>query len=108
MLGKTEISRRKTFSRAKLKMGQATERPNGETAWTETQERFVEAFLRASDMGNFKPLLSFLKEEVTPLSDGGGKAKAAINPILGVERVRAFSRGYLPKARFGKGLNPSP
>lgn len=106
MLGKTEISCRKTFSRAKQKMGQATERPMGENARTKTQERFVEAFLRASDLGNFKPLLSFLKEEVTLLSDGGGKAKAAINPILGVERVRAFFEGLSAKGSFREGFEP--
>ncbi|MCM3260983.1 sigma-70 family RNA polymerase sigma factor [Paenibacillus lautus] len=106
MLGKTEISCRKTFSRAQQKMGRHTERPVGEGTRTEKQERFVEAFLRASDMGNFKPLLSFLKEEVTLLSDGGGKAKAAINPILGVERVRAFFEGLSAKGSFREGFEP--
>lgn len=106
MLGKTEISCRKTFSRAKEKMGRYSEGPVGEGTRTEQQERFVEAFLRASDMGNFKPLLSFLKEEVTLLSDGGGKAKAAINPILGVERVRAFFEGLSAKGSFREGFEP--
>ncbi|MGG3283353.1 sigma-70 family RNA polymerase sigma factor [Paenibacillus solani] len=106
MLGKTEISCRKTFSRAKQKMGHHSERPVGEWTRTEQQERFVEAFLRASDMGNFKPLLSFLKEEVTLLSDGGGKVRAAINPILGVERVRAFFEGLSAKGSFREGFEP--
>ena len=57
-------------------------------------------------MGNFKPLLSFLKEEVTLLSDGGGKAKAAINPILGMERVRAFFEGLSAKGSFREGFEP--
>ncbi|EGG34353.1 sigma-70 family RNA polymerase sigma factor [Paenibacillus sp. HGF5] len=106
MLGKTEISCRKTFSRAKEKMGRHSEGPVGEGTRTEQQERFVEAFLRASDMGNFKPLLSFLKEEVTLLSDGGGKVKAAINPILGMERVRAFFEGLSAKGSFREGFEP--
>lgn len=106
MLGKTEISCRKTFSRAKQKMGHHSEKPVEEETRTKQQERFVEAFLRASDMGNFKPLLSFLKEEVTLLSDGGGKVRAAINPILGVERVRAFFEGLSAKGSFREGFEP--
>ncbi|OMF71457.1 sigma-70 family RNA polymerase sigma factor [Paenibacillus glucanolyticus] len=106
MLGKTEVSCRKTFSRARQKMGPAREDPAGAGPRTEMQERFVEAFLRASDMGQFKPLLSLLKEEVTLLSDGGGKTRAALNPILGVKRVCAFFEGLYAKGSFREGFEP--
>ncbi|QMV42420.1 sigma-70 family RNA polymerase sigma factor [Cohnella cholangitidis] len=105
MLDKAETSCRKTFSRAKLKIGQSEEvPPQPEGTLEEAQERFVEAFIRASDTGNFKPLLAFLLDDVVLVSDGGGKAKAALNPIFGVGRVQAFFEGVSAKGSFLDGM----
>ncbi|WP_235439640.1 sigma-70 family RNA polymerase sigma factor [Paenibacillus sp. DMB20] len=110
MLDKTELSCRKTFSRAGRKMKTLS---GGSDAFPSkgadpgVQDRFVEAFLRASDTGNFKPLVAFLMEEVTLVSDGGGKARAALNPILGLSRVQAFFEGLAAKGRFREGFVPA-
>jgi RNA polymerase sigma-70 factor (ECF subfamily) len=104
MLDKAETSCRKTFSRAKQKIGQDAAPSQPEGTLEEAQERFVEAFMRASDTGNFKPLLAFLLDDVTMISDGGGKAKAALNPIFGVARVQAFFEGVTAKGSFRDGL----
>ena len=104
MLGKTELSCRQTFSRAKRKTGQDAEEPRRNGDAEETKERFVEAFLRAADTGNFKPLLAFLMDEVTLVSDGGGKARAALNPILGIARIQAFFEGLAAKGSFREGF----
>ncbi|WP_372637197.1 RNA polymerase sigma factor SigJ [Cohnella sp.] len=104
MLGRTEASCRKTFSRAKAKMGDDAVQPRQGEAAEETKERFVEAFLRASETGNFKPLLEFLLDDVILVSDGGGKARAAIYPIVGVKRVTAFFEGLSAKGSFKEGF----
>jgi len=106
MLGKTEPGCRKIFSRAKQKIGRMPWNTDTHQHRIEAQERFVEAFLKASDEGNFKPLLAFLTDEVTLISDGGGKARAALKPILGVDRVRAFFEGLSAKGRFREGFEP--
>lgn len=107
MTDKTETSCRKTFSRAKQKVGQAGAAKQRGEAREEAQERFVEAFLRATDTGNFEPLVALLMEEVALVSDGGGKVRAAVNPILGIARVRAFFEGLAAKGRFLGGFEPA-
>ncbi|MFC5468944.1 sigma-70 family RNA polymerase sigma factor [Cohnella suwonensis] len=110
MLDKTEASCRKTFSRAQAKVKEAA--PSASSAppssldeeREEARERFIDAFLRASDTGNFKPLLSFLLDEVTLLSDGGGKVRTALNPIIGIGRVQAFFEGIVAKGAFKEGF----
>lgn len=108
MLGKTETSCRKTFSRANQKVGHAqVEDQQPSEAQKKAQEQFVEAFLCASDTGNFKPLLSFLTDEVTLVTDGGGKVRAALNPILGIARVQAFLEGLAAKGSVWEGFVPA-
>lgn len=103
ILDRTETSCRKTFSRAKAKVGDDSAAPlTGEVA-KDAKERFVDAFLRASDTGNFRPLLSLLLDDVVLISDGGGKARAAINPIFGIRRVQAFLEGLSSKGTFQEG-----
>ncbi|WP_239618071.1 RNA polymerase sigma factor SigJ [Cohnella mopanensis] len=104
ILERTEQSCRKTFSRAKMKVGQDTGALQPNEEMEEAKERFVAAFLRASDTGNFKPLLAFLLDDVTMVSDGGGKVRAALNPILGIGRVQAFFEGLAAKGSFKGGF----
>ncbi|XID91381.1 RNA polymerase sigma factor SigJ [Paenibacillaceae bacterium WGS1546] len=104
MLERTGTSCRKTFSRAKSKMADAERAPRAAEETEEAKLKFVEAFLRASDTGDFKPLLSLLRDDVVLISDGGGKARAAIKPILGIDRVRAFFEGLAAKGSFKEGF----
>jgi len=109
ILERAETSCRKTFSRAKAKLNEDEDGTKDAQASVAGQEeeaksKFVEAFLRASDTGNFQPLLRFLLEDVTLVSDGGGKARAALKPIYGVERVRAFFEGLSAKGSFKEGF----
>jgi len=107
ILDRTEAGSRKTFSRAmsKVKAGGdfSAGRPGGAGEEGE-KERFVEAFLRASDTGDFKPLLALLLDDVAMISDGGGKVRAALNPIVGIARVQAFFEGLSAKGRFKEGF----
>ena len=109
MLERAEASCRKTFSRARAKVEEdgRADRPAAEARAEGTEEardKFVEAFLNASDTGNFKPLLSLLLEDVTMISDGGGKARAALKPIYGIGRVQAFFEGLSAKGAFKEGF----
>jgi RNA polymerase sigma-70 factor, ECF subfamily len=56
-----------------------------------------EQFVTAIVSGNVSKLLSLLAVDATLLSDGGGKTKAAVFPILGAERIGRFYMGILAK-----------
>jgi hypothetical protein len=47
--------------------------------------------------GDTTALAEMLKEDVVAYSDGGGKAKAAINPIYGLDKVTRFLLGVSSK-----------
>ncbi|MDP3894742.1 RNA polymerase sigma-70 factor [Nocardioides sp.] len=55
-------------------------------------------FFAAAAGGDVQDLMDLLAPDVVLLSDGGGKASAALRPILGADKV----------ARFLKGVQPDP
>lgn len=63
----------------------------------EQEERLVGSFLEACSEGKMESLLALLSEDVVLWSDGGGKTRAALNPIHGSERVSRFLLGILGK-----------
>jgi RNA polymerase sigma-70 factor, ECF subfamily len=56
-------------------------------------EEITSKFLAACTTGDMGGLLRVLAPDVTLLSDGGGKARSAINPIYGADRVARFMLG---------------
>ena len=58
-----------------------------------THRRVTSAFAAASLSGDTSTLVSLLAPEAVALSDGGGKVRAAINPIRGADRVARFMAG---------------
>ena len=78
----------------------AARRPRFESS-PEQEERLMESFLEASLSGDMEGLVSVLSEDVTLLSDGGGKTRAALNPIQGADRVSRFIFGILREAPPG-------
>jgi RNA polymerase sigma-70 factor (ECF subfamily) len=62
-------------------------------------ERLLTRFLEASSAGDFAALEDMLAEDVVLVSDGGGKAKAALRPVLGRDRVSRFVVGVRGKVR---------
>jgi RNA polymerase sigma-70 factor, ECF subfamily len=91
---KTEANCRKFVSRAKAKLG--SDRPSlpldreRSTAW-------VRMFTRAAETGRFGDLLEFVREDAVLLTDGGGKVRAALNPIVSFARIAAFFDGIAAK-----------
>lgn len=62
-------------------------------------ERLLRGFLEATEAGDLASLEALLAEDVVLLSDGGGKAPAALNPIHGPNRIARFMVGV--RRKFG-------
>ena len=58
----------------------------------------VDAFLAAATSGDVARLSTLLAADVTMVSDGGGKRPAALNPIVGRDKVLRFYAGIARKA----------
>jgi hypothetical protein len=58
----------------------------------------AKSFIEACMEGDMEALLEMLSEDITLYSDGGGKARAALRPIHGVDNVARFLFGIVRKA----------
>jgi RNA polymerase sigma-70 factor (ECF subfamily) len=65
----------------------------------EAEARLGGAFGAALATGNIDALMTLLAEDAVLYSDGGGKRRAALNPIVGRDRIVRFFRGL--HRRFG-------
>ncbi|BBL79719.1 DNA-directed RNA polymerase sigma-70 factor [Rubrobacter xylanophilus] len=64
-------------------------------------ERLVRRFVEACMSGDMEGLLELMSEEITLWTDGGGRVRAARNPIHGPDRVARFLLGVIPEAPEG-------
>src|ERR671910_1332902 len=90
-------SSRRMARRAKRSV--AARRPRFESS-PEQEERLMARFLQACAEGDMDGLLSLLSEDAIVYSDGG-KARAALNPIFGAEKIARYFSGILRKAPPG-------
>lgn len=60
----------------------------------------TEAFFRASKTGDMTALTRLLSDDVQLISDGGGKATAALNPIYGRDKVLRLLAGLARKGHY--------
>lgn len=88
ILGISESYSRQILSRAKRKVKPQGFKPPKQ-AVRSANER-VHRFLSAFRDGNIEELMELLTEDVVIRTDGGGKVRAAINPIYGRHRVLIF------------------
>ncbi|MDQ6420995.1 sigma-70 family RNA polymerase sigma factor [Paenibacillus sp. LHD-117] len=79
-----------------------TARQRAEKAWA-----IAQAFMRAAETGNSAALIGMLAEDAVLVSDGGGKVRAAIFPIVGSERIAAFFEGIARKGTLGETFLPA-
>lgn len=96
IIGRTEAAARQIVKRARDKL------PAGGSRFTATPEeakRVATQFVEACSSGNLDALLELLTDDVVTLNDGGGKARAARNPIHGPDRVARFYLGIFRKWR---------
>ncbi|MGN7299289.1 RNA polymerase sigma factor SigJ [Ferdinandcohnia sp. SAFN-114] len=100
LIEKSEVNCRKIFSRASSKMGITSE----ELVHTENiSKELVYDFVIALKQGNMNQILSKLDPNVVLVSDGGGKVKAAIEPIVTRDLVAGFLLGPVRQASISEG-----
>ncbi|WP_342506424.1 RNA polymerase sigma-70 factor [Sporosarcina sp. FSL K6-2383] len=94
LVDKSEANCRKLNSRAKGRMGISPD----ESVYPETEsEEWVRRFLAALEQGNVDTVVAMLAKDVVLVSDGGGKAFAAANPIESRDFVARFLFGLMRK-----------
>jgi len=102
LLDKSEANCRQLLSRAKRKL-EAAGRPEPKPL-TERERGLVQRFVAAFRAGRADELIRLLADDAVMLSDGGGKVRAAINPIYGPERIlrllHRIASHRLPGSRF--------
>ena len=64
-------------------------RPRFDVDWDQQRE-VTERFLAAAGGGDIEGLMTVLAPDVTLLTDGGGKARAALRPIVGAGKAARF------------------
>jgi RNA polymerase sigma-70 factor (ECF subfamily) len=89
-LGRTEAAVRQMAHRAREHV--QARRPRFD-ADRRAHREVTERFLAACAGGDMGALLSALAPDAVLVSDGGGKAKAALRPITGAEKVARFAIG---------------
>jgi RNA polymerase sigma-70 factor (ECF subfamily) len=94
MVGKSEPNCRQILKRAR----EAVEERRPRFVPTHEQQRAMTLkFMEAAGAGDMSPLIDLLAEDVIAWSDGGGKVAAAINPVVGRDRVFRFLAGVRRK-----------
>ncbi len=106
IVGKSSTNCRQIFRRAKSAISSIPERSDDtkdqlKQPVLEQTSAVVEQFVQALVSGNIGQLLNIVKTDAVLYSDGGGKVKAAIRPIMGAERIAMFFSGLLSKVPPG-------
>lgn len=97
-LGRDAAACRQLAARARSHV--RAERPRFPVS-AEQGQAIAAAFFQASRSGDLAALTSLLADEVVFVSDGGGKRPAAINPVVGSDRVARLFAGLARKAPAG-------
>ncbi|MFF7262077.1 RNA polymerase sigma-70 factor [Streptomyces sp. NPDC008159] len=93
-VGKNPGAVRQIAHRARKHVG--ARRPRTTASSSETRAA-LESFQRAIETGNPQDLLDVLAPDVVLLSDGGGRKKAALHPVVGSEKIVRFYLGGTAK-----------
>jgi RNA polymerase sigma-70 factor (ECF subfamily) len=75
-------------------------RPRFDVDWNQQRE-VTERFLAAAAGGDIDGLVAVLAPQVTLLTDGGGKTRAALRPIAGPAKVARFIAGIATRPYLG-------
>jgi RNA polymerase sigma-70 factor (ECF subfamily) len=94
ILESSEPNVRQLVTRAKKHLAERRPRFDVDRA---RHEAVLRRFVVSCATGDTSALAAMLKEDVIAYSDGGGKAKAALNPIYGIDRVTRFLLGVSAK-----------
>ena len=69
--------------------------------------RLTEVFLTACRAGDLDSLKNLLAEDVTVVSDGGGRATVALRPVVGADKVARFFLGLASKMTGTTSFEPA-
>jgi RNA polymerase sigma-70 factor (ECF subfamily) len=94
ILGKKEASCRQMVRRARDRISKRHHRFDPSR---EETERITARFLETARNGDVQGLISLFAEDAVLLSDGGGKARAARNPVKGADPIARFVVGVVRK-----------
>jgi RNA polymerase sigma-70 factor (ECF subfamily) len=100
-LGKEEAAVRQVFHRAKERV--LSERPRFAPS-KEAHARLLTTFVQACAAGDVAGLRAILAEEAMAWTDGGGKVRAALKPLVGQDAVARFFVGVVTRKGAGDGL----
>lgn len=95
ILDKSEANCRQIVSRCNTRLH--ADRPRFEPGIDEVA-RVNGQFLQACATGDYDGLVRLLADEVVMVSDGGGKAAAALRPVVGADKVARFFLGVYRKS----------
>jgi RNA polymerase sigma-70 factor (ECF subfamily) len=101
VLGRSEAAVRQTAHRAREHVQARQPRFDADRS---AQRVVTERFLAACAGGDVEALLAALAPDVVLVTDGGGKAKAALRPIVGAEKVVRFLLATAAQATALPGL----
>ncbi len=94
MLDRTEAACRQLASRARRAVRDERPRP---AAAPDSHARLLQAFGEAATSGNIARLAELLREDAVAITDGGGRKTAALNPIIGADKIARFFIGIAAK-----------
>ena len=97
-LGRPDAAVRQLAHRAREHV--QARRPRFDVDWNQQRE-VTDRFLAAAAGGDIDGLVSVLAPNVTLLSDGGGKTRAALRPITGAAKVARFVAGIASRPYMG-------
>jgi RNA polymerase sigma-70 factor (ECF subfamily) len=87
MIGRTEPACRQLATRARRAVREARPAP---MAAPDDHARLLSAFMEAVASGDLSRLAGLLREDAVAVTDGGGRKQAALNPIIGADKVARF------------------
>jgi len=95
MIDRTEAACRQLATRARRAARDARPAP---AATPDSHARLLSAFSEAVASGDVSRLAGLLREDAIAMTDGGGRKFAALNPIMGADKVARFFIGIANKA----------
>ena len=104
MIGRSEPACRQLATRARRAVRSNRPAP---TTTPEAHAQLLQAFIEAVASGDVSRLTSLLREDAVAVTDGGGRRPAALNPIMGADKVARLFIGLASK-NAGRDLRVEP
>jgi len=104
MIDRTEAACRQLATRARRAVRDARPAP---AATPDSHARLLRAFSEAVTSGDVSCLAGLLRQDAIALTDGGGRKSAALNPIMGADKIARFFIGLAGK-NIGRDIRIEP